>query len=1163
MKLLTVQYYPYNGKKDGEDIMTMSIIALTPREEFLQQIDPDLCEIKETITKDGLRTIAFEYKFQDPVEDKQLFKLGNKLWITGDINLKDCLYVINTKVKQDYFKDNCFTFEAEEVLVELNNAPVVSHLDLDSAVFKTRNVNNNTTELEVKIDWNSLNYWFGDFFNLGVVQDCLNASVQWIPFFGSYNLMNLLRFIEEQTGNVFVTRYEKDIQHNTIHRYLDFLNPINVSKHWEFHLEYDFAQAMVRTFYDENGNETTDDKPWEVLRYNNSHVPTGQTEDVEPYDPEEEAAILQYDTLDTDYKWIQEDEEVEDEALKREYHTIPNFDTDNAVFQITTRDGDPLNADGTIYTEGDDNPLIWSCADIDIDGSNPHVLITLFTDNENQIDILGLTANNKSFAVVSEEGAERPGYVAYTNSIHENADDDNKRENGIIPDDSYFEIYDQVTETVLFRTQINRSIGTVHEEVLDFGFNLDNIEYDIDESNVYTSVAPILQYNAKNTSNTLTRDQFSNLLRRYRNLSFNKGDKIPMILQKITVKASSLENAKMALGNYVEHSGANESTNPANYWVRPYKPQDNRDTTTPANSTWEFIRATAYWRAPYRKVAGHLEVELTDLQSIEYDNIFGRPDTRDEKGVRVFSKTGTTESTDEDVYSIYNQVALYLKDHSTPKIEFDVDIANLEAGKYNDYDIHDKVYVKIPGSSELITARVIETRKEANDIAANTIKISNYSTTTLKNITYSTVIHCNNVNYKYPNSKQVTARLENLDYDETDSYSVKYPANKLISFTLYAVKDGQRTFKKVYTKKTDAWGYAKLNTKFDPGDYEFEVSFAGDEEYTETDATCKISVGGKKPTKKKQKASNKNKTTNNNKKKVTKTTYYDKLGRSPDKKKILAIGRPSASGDEGKYDFYGMEFQNYCPKCGKKGTLFWDIFFAGNEHSNKGYVRVTGNKEGGSAEGHIFCANRKCDGDFSCQGREHGYTNKKLKVTKKRFKSTKSDAYKLKKGKYVYSQATKEIKTKNNKNTKKRKVIGPVSKKIQNLALSIVKDKTGYQAMREICNWMDKNIPYRGYTNFVRGPQEVVKRGGNCCDQTRLLFHLFDAAGLTEFYDMYYVNLSCPSYGHVYARIRSKKTKKWTNIDPASDSYGCYGYVCDSCSRTSPVDSKYPKLPFG
>ena len=1142
--------------------MTISIIALNEKEEFLQHLDPDLCEIKETITIGGLRTISLEYKFQEYTEDKQLFKLGNKLWIQGDINLRDCLYVINTKVKQDIFKENSFTIEAEEVLVELNNAPFISHLILTghSDVFKSRTVNGAT---EVKIDWNSLNCFFGDFFNMGVVQDCLNSSLQWIPFFGSYNLMSLLRYIEEQTGNVFVTRYEKDQLSNTIHRYLDFLNPINASKNWEMHIEYDFIPEKTMKWYAEDGiTETTEDKPWDVVRYTNSHVPTEQEEQVlDPtYDAERDEAVLTYDTLDSTWTYISEDENVIDEGTINYYPTIRNITPANTVFRIVNAKGETLNADGEVASTGDDNILQWSCADIGLTTTTSTTLITLYSVK----DEVGLTLNTKNYSIIKNHfGDKTPAYVSYTNDIHENVATANKRDNNIIPDDSYLEMYDTSRHLCLFRTCINRSIGKVHEEVLDFGFNIDNIQYDVDEEDVYSSVSPSLQYSdSNNSSNGMTRNNFTDLLTRFYNLNVSKGDTIPMIMQKVSIQASTIEAAKMSLGGYVEGSGANESNNPANYWIRPYKPNDNVQTGEQASqSTYEFLRATAYWHAPYNKDTNNWEVRLNESQNIEYYSIRTRSDLRDEKNT-IFNKTGTTESSDEDIYSIYNQCALYLKEHSNPKIELDVDISNLQNGMYNDYDIHDKVYVKLPGTSELITARVTETSKEANNIAANTIKISNYTNTTLKQITNNTIINASNTSFKYPSSKELTVRLENLDYNSEDPYSVQYPANKLISFTLYKVADGSRTWKRVYTKRTNAYGYAKLNMKYNPGEWELDIAFGGDEEYNESTTTIKVNVSGTLPQKKKNKSSTKSKTTKKTEKTVEKTTYYDKYGRSPDKKKILAIGKKSASGDDGDAGvFYGQEFKNKCPHCGKE-SLAWGIFYAGNEYSNWGTFPATGNREGGSAEGHIFCTNQRCDADYSCQGHEHIGGGKRLTTTKKRFKSSKADAYKLKKGQYIYNKVSTSNSSKNNSNTKTRKVIGKISAKVKQKALDIVGDKTGYQAMRAICDWMDKNVDYVKYSNFRRSPAYVMKHGGNCCDQTRLILQLFDGAGLTEYYDMYYVNLQCPSYGHVYGRLKSKKNKKWVNIDPASDAYGCYAYVCDSCSRTSPVDSKYPNLPF-
>jgi hypothetical protein len=63
--------------------MTLSITILSQEEEYLQFLNPNLCEIEETDEAQGLRTIKISYKYQDLQEDKQLFRLGNKIWIQG------------------------------------------------------------------------------------------------------------------------------------------------------------------------------------------------------------------------------------------------------------------------------------------------------------------------------------------------------------------------------------------------------------------------------------------------------------------------------------------------------------------------------------------------------------------------------------------------------------------------------------------------------------------------------------------------------------------------------------------------------------------------------------------------------------------------------------------------------------------------------------------------------------------------------------------------------------------------------------------------------------------------------------------------------------------------------------------------------------------------
>ena len=521
---------------------------------------------------------------------------------------------------------------------------------------------------------------------------------------------------------------------------------------------------------------------------------------------------------------------------------------------------------------------------------------------------------------------------------------------------------------------------------------------------------------------------------------------------------------------------------------------------------------------------------------------------------------GFTESSDEDLFAIYNQVALYLKKHETPTVDITVDVANLRNKSYNDYQVHDKVYIKLPDTKNLISARVTKTVKHSNDITKNTVTLANYTElNTIKTLQHETVINVsNNNNFKYPSSKTLTVTLENLEYDSDDEYSVRYPANKLITFSLYEVTDGNRTFKKVYSKRTGLGGIAKLLMKYDPGKYEIDIYFGGDEEYAESYITVKIRVGGKKEVKKTSKK-------NSNKKKIIKkTTYYDKYGRSPDKKRVCAIGKPSASGDKGDYDFYEMEFENYCPKCHKKGTLFWDIFYAGNEHSDAGRVKLTGNWERGSAEGHIFCSNQQCDGDWSCQGHEHGYEYTNLRVTRKRKQSNKSEVYKMKKGKKVYQSSTKSVNSADDKNKNRKIKAKDISSKIKQLALSIVDNSTGYAALRKICNWMDAHIDYGpgadGYSGFQRSPDTVASTHlGNCCDQTRLFLQLCDAAGLTEYFILKYRHV----YGHVYALVTFRKTGRTVTVDCASNVHGCYGYICIGYRGAAHLrDTVYPTRPF-
>jgi len=1134
---------------------------MNQQEEFLQFLDPDLCSITEKIETNGLRTISVDYKFQDMKEDKLLFKLGNKIWIQGDNNLTDCLYLINTSVREDIFKENSFTFEAEEVLVELTYAPLHSHTDI-TADNGFKIVTENGSQM-VRVDYNALNFWFGEFFNIGVVQECISTYARYITVTGTLTPMALLRQIEEETGNVFVTRYEKDQLNNTIHRYLDFLNPINVSKNWSLNLEYRFVDTtVVPLIYDSDGNLTNDALPTDDKPYSDS-MPSESLEEKtkdDTHDGEEDYTYTETEYAET---WIPEDQNVTDEELEKDYTPYSNLNPSNVAMRIT-KDGYLLNSDGGHYHTGD-IALQWSSSDVGFEDDTQTAVISMCCNNGN----IGIDVNTKTFLIVQDTTVDCDiGYVEAIqddtlNPVYIEADDEPVQV--VIPDDSYFELYDTVSEKVLFKTCINREIGTVHEEVLDLGFNLDNIVHDIDETDTYTSVSPVLELSDSNDTNTgMTRGNLGDLINRWKNLKINKGQKIPMIVQKVTIKAASLEAAKRSLGNYTNNSGANQSSSYANWWCRPYKPTDNIDSNTPANSTWEFLRATSYWNAPYGKGKGHLFVETDKDYLTEFSNIYRRNDRRLDKGAIRSPKNGTTTSTDEDIFQIYNQVALYLKEHEEPNIDLEIDVANLRNQTYNHYNIWDKVYIKIPDTNELITARVVETNKEAHDVAKTTIKVNNYKTKTVKTISKNTVIHASNISFKYPASKNLIVQLENTDYDSTDPNDIQYPANKLINFSLYKIENGSATYIKNNTRLTNVYGRAALQMKYNPGNYKIEATFGGDEEFAETSATVKVNVGGVKEVKTTTTNTSTAKTTNAKTTAKTTTvtkvvkTYWTKCGLSPDKnhKKIISIAQPSAG--DGNYSYshlWKTQFKNKCPECGRKGTLRFD----GGKRNKCISSSTFGHPwKDGVPEHEITCIH--CDSDFDgVTGLEKNYGHStRLKRLTKPKKSSKAEFGKLVKGQLVYDTKKVKVKVKNVTNNKNRKIVGKLSKKVKNQALAIVGNKTGYSAIREISKWMDKHIGYVGYYDFQRSPDTVLKKkGGNCCDQTRLFLQLCDGAGLTEYYKLYY----CHVPGHVYAIVESKKTGKRTYVDCASSYHASWGYVCQGYAHGSPT-SRYPTKPF-
>ena len=1071
--------------------MSLSVIIMDSNEKFIQFLDNELLTLTENHETYSLRTLNVEYNI-DSIEDaKKLFRHGYKIWVSGDNSLTDCLYVINSNVEKDLFQENKVTLEAEEVLVELNYAPPFLQTEVTAANGFT--INKQNSQDYVTVNYYALDKWFGNYFQIGIVQECLTKYVSRIAPRGIMSKMELLRFIEDETGNVFRTRYEKDSQTNVIHRYLDFLNPDSSNTSWELFIDYDIPEIDdgTGTLIDENGDVIST----EAL------TPTEEMEGIEDEDD-----IVTFPT-------------------EKE---ITYYSPEELTFKILNKNKKELGS--------------WNGETIGVTTQSNLIRLAY-----NQTSGITCQCNGKTFAVISDEITESEGF--YTDFYDENnypftsiANDPNKI-SLVLDNHSIFRVL--ANNVVVHEQTINPLLGDVHSEVLDLGYNLENVQFDVDESDTFNSIMPIIS--SSESHEGLSKTDMDDLINRWVNLQVNKGDLIPMIVQKVTT------------------TGTKTTGVVNNYYSKPYNANDNPD-----NNTYEYWAAVAYRTAPFNKNAGEPFIYDDTITGIDYTHIKSRPDVNETRGDQFIPKIGPIETSDEDPYAIYNDVANKLKEKKYPKVTVNVDVANYKNKRFNDYQLWDKVYLKLPGYEELITARVNSISKNSNDLAENNVTLGTYSINTIIPQT-KTILFGDNVNFDYPSSGKLTVQLK--DYNDNNL------ANKLVTFSSNS-SDQNASPNTVYNVTTDNEGKASITMKYNPGQYTVGVYYGGDELYEPVNATFDVSVGGTLPepvvessakaTKTAQKTNKTNKNKGNTK--VVKS-YWSKCGKSPKKDKVIGIGHYSASASEAKKyklnyrSIYRTVFKNKCPSCGKEGTLIFDG--KSNKCVNKKWHN-RGYKVEWTYEHGITCYN--CDADYDCTtglNTASSHPNK-LKMLEKPKKSSSTEFKKLVTGKLLYSKKTVTVKKKKNeKVTEKRTapISAGVSKKIKEKALKIVGKKKDLAAAKEIAKWVGNNIKYEQVrskvSGFTRSPENVLSAGmGNCCSQTRLMLELWDAAGVTDKYKLYYIHIHSGKYGHVFARIVNKQTGRGVYVDPCKSNpwghyiNGKYGKI-GSCPS-----SKYPTQPF-
>ena len=911
------------------------------------------------------------------------------------------------------------------------------------------------------------------------------------------SLMSLLRLIEDETGNVFITRYIKDENTNIIHRYLDFLNPDNTDKEWDLVIDYNYPST------EESTSVGTLDEPETI-----------QSEEITDEDD-----IVNFS------------EEDNPEVVSASDLKLRIVHNDEVI--ICKKDGQYI-------------PFDFKASDLGLTGNDEEYEITLESYKEDNTSYLKVTVLGETY------DADIDDVNSNTTTTPVEVD---------LPNNIYVQLY--TTEKTVFNYHINTLLGKIQEDILDLAYNTSNITFEVEESDTFNAIAPVLD------DENLTREELDELVENWINLKVFKGELIPMIVQKINNSSPNLE--------------VNEDNN---YWSRPIKPSDNIDTSDASKNTYEYWRGTAYWRAPFTKLAGEIFVADDTDTGIEYNSIFRRKDVQWDSDLEsVLPKIGSVETSEEDPYAIYNAVAMKLKDKRYPELNVEVDVANYYNNKANNYDLYNKVYVKIPSFDGLITASVNKTVKNAHDIGTNKVELGNYSINTKIEQLETELLAEPTIDFDYPYKETYSVQL--IDVDNVPL------SNQYISINLLSVENESASQTgTVYTLLTDENGVVKITLDYDPGTYRLEVNYGGDTGYESSTFTTDVRVGGEKE------ISIIHLVAGEGQKKVSKKSYWNKYGHSPKVDNITtvktvellqsqsskgnlirAIGKAVTKTDKKKYGTKLIDtiFEKKCSRCGST-ELYWGYHWAG-EKKDTGKFKKTGTVETGSLTGRIIC--KKCGTSYDVLGKAG---NKKLKVVRTTEGTNQTTLNKLQKGNLKFGTYEVLISTKKKKNTGTvmsrdstpgKNVTGVVKNTVKNKAKNIVAGKTGVAAVKILAKWICTNIKNEDREGYYQAPHKTLSRKkGNSYCKTDLFLHMCDAVGVIHdngisCYYVYSHKKKSKSKKKVKRKTKNKTTKHvfarvnghWVDVTLKKNPWGHYKSGFGDLKNADIY--RYPKLPDG
>lgn len=260
------------------------------------------------------------------------------------------------------------------------------------------------------------------------------------------------------------------------------------------------------------------------------------------------------------------------------------------------------------------------------------------------------------------------------------------------------------------------SRGYSRKSVLDVGYNMDNIQYSVDETDTYKAMAPLLKVSetsvdtstssttsSSTSTSSMTRDEMQKILNGYSDWKGkDDGDINPYGWLDLEVKKG--ETIPCSVEKYSE-STSTSSTD-----------------ATAINESKEYYRVLSYWSAPFDKNKGDFFIFDNSDTDVNYTQI--QPH---HVGGDIVPKMGTVSSSNIHKYAIYADCANQLIQKRYPEVELSVTVSDLdsEITSESSFNVYDKVYIRLRGYKQLIFARITKTVKNLQDPSKNKITVSN------------------------------------------------------------------------------------------------------------------------------------------------------------------------------------------------------------------------------------------------------------------------------------------------------------------------------------------------------------------------------------------------------------------------------------------------------